>query len=731
MQIDHDSHSGGATHGEPVNHGSVHESHDVAASAADHGDHATHDAGTHEGHSVAMFRDRFWVSVLLTIPVLVWSDMIQEWLGYTAPRFPGSTWVAAVFGTAVFLYGGAPFLRGGMREIRERRPGMMLLITLAIVVAFASSLASSLGWFSLEFWWELALLVDVMLLGHWQEMKAIGQASSALDALAALLPDDAEVLRGGDTERVAVGELRVGDRVLVRPGSRVPADGTIEDGAAEFDESMITGESRPIPRAVGDRVVGGSVATDSAVRVRVTAVGEATALAGIRRLVADAQASRSNAQALADRAAAALFYVAVGAGALTFATWMALGEPQTAVERTVTVLVIACPHALGLAIPLVIAISTAMSARSGILVKDRLALERMREVDTVLFDKTGTLTEGAPAVTGVAATDGDDSHVLRLAAAAERDSEHPLARAIVAAGEALGPLPVASGFRSMAGRGIEAEVDGASIAIGGPSFLREAGVSLPASLEAAADRWRRRGATVLTVISDDRAIGVLSLEDAIRPEAREAVTLLHTEGVRVAMITGDAREVAEAVAADLGIDDVRAEVLPADKDAAVAALGAQGGRVAMVGDGVNDAPALARADVGIAIGAGTDVAIESAGVVLASDDPRGVVSVRRLSRASYRKMVQNLAWATGYNVVAIPLAAGALQWAGVVLPPAVGAVMMSISTIVVALNAQLLRRVDLRPWIVDPARASGRHVAPTEPPERQPQAHEGVHGAHH
>ena len=730
MRMDHGTHSGDATHGDHASQVSVHESHDVTGSAAHDGDHATHDAGAHTGHSVAMFRDRFWVSVLLTIPVLVWSDMIQEWLGYQAPRFPGSTWVAAVFGTAVFLYGGTPFLRGGMREIRERRPGMMLLITLAIVVAFASSLASSLGWFSLEFWWELALLVDVMLLGHWQEMKAIGQASSALDALAALLPDDAEVLRGGGTERVAVGDLRVGDLVLVRPGSRVPADGTVEDGASAFDESMITGESRPVSKAVGDRVVGGSVAADSAVRVRVTAVGEATALAGIRRLVADAQASHSNAQALADRAAAALFYVAVGAGVLTFGVWMALGEPQTAVERTVTVLVIACPHALGLAIPLVIAISTAMSARSGILVKDRLALERMREVETVLFDKTGTLTEGKPAVTGVVAADGDDSHVLRLAAAAERDSEHPLARAIVGAGEALGPLPAATGFRSIAGRGIEAEVDGASIAVGGPSLLREAGVSLNPSLEAAAERWRLRGATVLTVISDGRALGVLSLEDATRPEAREAVALLHAEGVRVAMITGDAREVAEAVAADLGIDDVRAEVLPADKDAAVATLNAQGGRVAMVGDGVNDAPALARADVGIAIGAGTDVAIESAGVVLASDDPRGVVSVRTLSRASYRKMVQNLAWATGYNVVAIPLAAGALQWAGVVLPPAVGAVMMSVSTIVVALNAQLLRRVDLRPWTVGADRGSRRDVAPPEAPDGHPETHGAVHTAH-
>jgi Cu2+-exporting ATPase len=536
-----------------------------------------------------------------------------------------------------------------------------------------------------------------MLLGHWLEMRALGQAASALDDLASLLPDDAELVADGATRRVATHELSVGDVVLVRPGGRVPADGVVVDGSAELDESMITGESRPVARAPGDRVVAGTVATDSAIRVRVDAVGEQTALAGIRRLVEQAQASRSRAQALADRAAALLFWFAVGAGMVTFAVWLLLGEPDSAVERTVTVLVIACPHALGLAIPLVIAISTALSARSGILVTDRLALERMRTVDAVLFDKTGTLTKGEPVVTGMAAADGDADGLLRLAGAAETDSEHPLARAIVAAARERSDLPPAGDFRSMTGRGVTAKVDGATVAVGGPAMLRELGLSQPAQLADQVGGWRRRGAAVLYVVRDHQVLGALALEDAVRPESRQAVQELHRLGRRVAMLTGDARGVAEAVAAELGVDEVFAEVLPQDKAERVAELQRRGLRVAMVGDGVNDAPALARADVGIAIGAGTDVAIETAGVVLASDDPRGVLGVIKLSQASYRKMVQNLAWATGYNLLAVPLAAGVLAWAGVTLAPAVGAVLMSLSTIVVALNAQLLRRLDLRP----------------------------------
>jgi len=685
----HDPHTGHAT-AEPRRGGHDQHGHDQHAGHADH---------------AAQFRDRFWLSLALTVPVIVYSEMVQEWLGFTPPQFPGSAWVAPVLGTLVFLYGGWPFLQGGLSEARARQPGMMLLISLAITVAFVASAATALGLFDLDFWWELALLIVIMLLGHWLEMRALGQASSALDALAALLPDEAERLGDGGTRTVAIAELEVGDVVLVRAGGRVPADGVVIDGQADVDQSMITGESRPVAKRPGDRVVAGTVATDSAIRARVEAVGEQTALAGIRRLVEQAQASRSRAQALADRAAALLFWFASGAGLVTFAVWLALGEPDQAIERTVTVLVIACPHALGLAIPLVIAIATALSARSGILVTDRLALERMRTVDAVLFDKTGTLTKGEPQVTGVAAVDGDEDRLLRLAAGVEADSEHPLARAIVAAAGARGHPAAASDFRSMPGRGVTARVDGATVAVGGPTLLRELGAGEPDALADQVAAWRRRGAAVLYVIRDDKVVGAVALEDAVRPESKQAVEELHRLGKRVVMITGDARQVADAVAGTLAVDEVFAEVLPEDKDAAVADLQRRGLRVAMVGDGVNDAPALARADVGIAIGAGTDVAIESAGVVLASDDPRGVIGVIRLSQASYRKMLQNLAWATGYNLLAVPIAAGVLAWAGVTLAPAVGAILMSASTIVVALNAQLLRRLDLRPSEPEPGRA--------------------------
>jgi Cu2+-exporting ATPase len=644
-----------------------------------------------------MFRDRFWLSLLLTVPILVWSETVQGWFNYSAPTFPLADRIPAIFGTVVFLYGGLPFLKGGVREIRDRQPGMMLLISLAIVVAYVSSVASETGALDLEFWWELALLIDVMLLGHWQEMRALGQASGALEALAALLPDQAEVVEGNSMRTVAVNELGVGDLVLVRSGGRVPADGTVAQGSAEVDESMITGESRPITKHPGDKVVAGTVATDNSIRVSITAVGEGTALAGIQRLVADAQASRSRAQALADRAAAALFYVAVAAGILTFIVWALLGDMNAAVERSVTVLVISCPHALGLAIPLVIAISTSIAARSGILVKDRLALERMRTVDTVLFDKTGTLTLGEPAVSDVVGISMSGDEVLGLAGAVEADSEHPLARAIVRASAGAGDQVAASDFRSITGRGVSANVDGSTVEVGGPALLRERQLDEPSEIRQELDGWRARGATVLVVIRDGVVMGAIALEDEVRKDSVEAIQALHDEGVRAVMITGDARQVAEAVAGAVGVDDVLAEVLPEDKDAAVAELRERGLRVAMVGDGVNDAPAIARADVGIAIGAGTDVAVETAGIVLASDDPRGVVAVRRLSVASYRKMSQNLLWALGYNIVAIPLAAGAFAWAGIVFAPAVGAIAMSVSTIVVALNAQLLRRVDLGP----------------------------------
>ncbi|HEY5652674.1 MAG TPA: heavy metal translocating P-type ATPase, partial [Acidimicrobiia bacterium] len=541
---------------------------------------------------------------------------------------------------------------------------------------------------------ELAALITIMLLGHWMEMRAIGQARGALAALAELLPDEAERVVDGGTETVTIGELKVGDVVLVRPGGRVPADGVISDGTAEIDESMVTGESRPVSKTEGDEVVAGTVATDSAIRIEIRAVGDDTALAGIHRLVAEAQKSRSRAQVLADRAAAFLFYVAVASAVITVIAWVAVGKVDEAVVRSVAVLVIACPHALGLAIPLVTSISTSLAARNGILVKDRLALERMRTVDVVLFDKTGTLTKGRHTVTGVISVDGDEDRIVRTAAAVESDSEHPLARAIVRAGSELGDVPSASSFTAMSGRGVEADVDGTRVAVGGPALISERGLST-SRLDKATEDWVTRGAAVLYVVADGEVIGGLALEDEVREESRQAVDSLHQLGVRVAMITGDARQVADAVGADLGIDEVLAEVLPEDKHSKVEELQRRGNRVAMVGDGVNDAPALAQADVGIAIGAGTDVAIESAGIVLASDDPRGVVGIRRLSQAGYRKMLQNLGWAAGYNVVAIPLAAGAMAWAGFVLPPAAAAALMSASTVIVAANAQLLRRVDL------------------------------------
>lgn len=668
----------------------------------------------HAGHGPhgEVFRRRFWVSLVLAVPIVVFSAMFADLLGYTLPDAAWVGWVSPALGTVVFVYGGSPFLVGGWHELRDRRPGMMLLIAMAVSVAFAASWVTTLGLggFDLDFWWELALLIVIMLLGHWLEMRALGSASRALDALAAMLPDTAEKVTTDGVVPVPLGDLAVGDVALVRAGARVPADGRVVDGRAEVDESMITGESRAVPRAVGDTVVAGTIATDSALRVRITAVGEDTALAGIQRMVADAQASSSRAQALADRAAAFLFYFATVAGVLTFAVWTLLGNVDEAVVRTVTVLVIACPHALGLAIPLVIAISTERAARAGVLVKDRLSLERMRGVDVVLFDKTGTLTQGRHVVTDVVATAGiTEDDLLALAAAVESDSEHPVARAVVAAAGGRATLP-ARDFRSLPGRGVRAVVDGATVFVGGPAVLADLRARVPADVEAATGRWVARGASVLHVVRDGAVLGAVALEDAVREESRQAIDALHARGVKVAMITGDALQVADAVAADLGIDEVFANVLPEHKDAKVAELQARGHRVAMVGDGVNDAPALARADVGIAIGAGTDVAVESAGVVLAADDPRAVLSVIALSQASFRKMWQNLVWATGYNIVAVPLAAGVLAFAGVVLPPAVAAVLMSVSTIVVALNAQLLRRLDL-----DPAK-----VAAGSRPDRRP-----------
>lgn len=669
-----------------------------------HGAHAGHGAGHggHAGHAghgdhVAQFRRLFWIMLVLAIPVVAFSAMFSMIIGYELPMDGVAPWISPVLGTIIYVWGGRPFLTGAVDELRARRPGMMLLIALAITTAFIASSGASLGLLphELDFWWELALLVVIMLLGHWIEMRSLAQTTSALDSLAALLPDEAERVTDSGVEKVAPADLQIGDVVIVRPGARVPADGRIVEGGAEFDESMITGESRTVRRETGDSVVAGTVATDSGVRLSITAVGDDTALAGIRRLVADAQGSSSRAQRIADVAAAWLFWFALGAAVITAVVWMLVGAPDLAVVRAVTVLVIACPHALGLAIPLVVSIATERAARGGVLVKDRLALEQMRTIGAVLFDKTGTLTKGAPTVTDIEPTGGHDAdEVLQLAASAEQDSEHPLATAIVRAAAEKGlALARATDFTSSPATGVTATVDGRAVSVGGPRMLEQHG----ARELAVADGWRERGAIILHVLADGEVIGALALADEVRAESREAVDALHALGVTVVMITGDAEAVAHAVAADLGIDRVFAGVRPEDKAAKVQQLQSEGLSVAMVGDGVNDAPALAAADVGIAIGAGTDVAIGSAGVILASDDPRSVLSVIELSRASYRKMTQNLWWAAGYNLISVPLAAGILAPIGFVLPMSVGAVLMSLSTIVVALNAQLLRRLDLRP----------------------------------
>jgi len=646
-----------------------------------------------------MFRDKFWLSLALTVPVVFWSTDVQHWLGYTAPSFPGSKFIPAILGTAIFVYGGLVFIRGAWGELADHKPGMMTLISLAIVVAFGTSLAATFGLFEIDVWWELASLITIMVLGHWLEMRAISQARGALDALAALLPDTAERVTGDEIQTVPLSAVHVGDIILVRPGARVAADGVVVEGAADVDESMITGESRMISKGPGGKVIAGTVASGGSLRVRIAAVGEQTALSGIMRLVAAAQASGSRAQALADRAAAILFYIAVGAGAITFAYWWFSGDREHALIRTATVLIIACPHALGLAIPLVIAISTSIGAQNGLLVKDRLALERARNLDTVIFDKTGTLTRGIPVLSGVAtAPGGSESDLLADAAAVEANSEHPLAKAIVAEAKRRNlPTLQATHFESLPGRGAQARVKSKRVMVGGPRLLTEGRVIVPPEVEKQMTQWASEGMTVLSVVVEGILLGAFAAEDEIRPESKEAVEQLHRLGIRVAMISGDSKTVADSVAKRIGIDDVAAEVLPADKASAVKRFQVGGKRVAMVGDGVNDAPALATADVGIAIGAGTDVAIESAGIVLVRSDPRDVVGAIELSRAAYRKMIQNLAWATAYNLVAIPVAAGLFVRWGFDVPMSVGAVAMSLSTIIVAANAQLLRRVKLRP----------------------------------
>ena len=702
----HDDHAG---HASPNAH-AEHDSHAEHEGQGAHDGHAGHEGhGGHAGHT-EKFRRLFFVMLAFAVPTIALSPMFAMIIGYSLPASPLFAWIPAVLGTVMYAWGGAPFLTGAVDEIKARKPGMMLLIGLAITVAFIASWGATLGVLShqLEFWWELALLIVIMLLGHWIEMRSLAQTTSALDSLAALLPDEAERVDGDTITTVSPSDLTAGDIVIVRPGARVPADGDIVQGSAAMDESMITGESLAVRREVGDRVVAGTVATDSGVRVAITAVGDDTALAGIRRLVADAQASSSKAQRLADRAAGWLFWFALAAAVATAVVWSMIGSPEDAIVRTVTVLVIACPHALGLAIPLVVSIATEKAARSGVLVKDRLALESMRTIDTVVFDKTGTLTKGEPAVTAALTTGTmTEERLLMLAAGAEKDSEHPLARAIVrAAADRDLTVAASTDFSSSPAVGVRAIIDDSVVQVGGPYLLQQENLEPLAET----DPWSIDGAIVLHVIVDGQVAGALRLADEIRPESHDAVRALHDRGITVVMITGDAQAVADSVAAELGIDRVFAGVRPEDKAAKIQALQREGHRVAMVGDGVNDAPALAQADVGLAVGTGTDVAIGSAGVILASDDPRAVLSVIELSRASYRKMKQNLWWAAGYNLLSVPLAAGVLSPWGIDMPTWLGAILMSLSTIVVAANAQLLRRVDL-----NPARLAGSSVEVPEP----------------
>ena len=661
----------------------------------DHSTHEQHDHDKHAGHNPDMFKKKFWLSLLLTIPAVLYSQTMMELLHYTMPTFPGSKWLPALFGIIIFFYGGIVFLKSAKAELVARQPGMMTLISLAISVAFIYSLAVTLGLDGMDFWWELATLVTIMLLGHWLEMASVMNAQGALKELAKLLPDEAELVTKSGTKTVTIASLKVGDVVLVRPGTAIPTDGEVIKGKSDVNESMLTGESKSVDKDVKSLVIGGTINGSGALTVKVTKVGDDTALAGIMKLVAEAQSSKSKTQIIADRAAYYLTFVAIGAAILTAIGWSVFSDQSLSfiLERVVTVLVIACPHALGLAVPLVTAISTSLAAKNGLLVRERMALESARNLDVILFDKTGTLTKGEQGVIEVV-TDGiKSSELLALAGAVELESEHPIAKAIVRfAKEKKLSISTAKNFSAMSGRGAKATVNGKTIYVGGPRLIEELSAKQSSEIKKAYESASSEGKTVVYVVSDKKVLGAIMLADVIRPESKEAVRLLQESGKRVAMLTGDAKGVAAWVAKELGIKEFFAEVLPEHKADVVKKLQADGSKVAMVGDGVNDAPALTQANVGIAIGAGTDVAIESAGIVLASSDPRGVAKIVILSKATYRKMVQNLFWGAGYNVVAIPLATGVT---GFILSPALGAVFMSLSTIIVAVNAQFLRKLRL------------------------------------
>ena len=712
---EHSEHTESGSHGAQMDHEgplmeAEHGEHKIHTATAAHGEHNGHSAsGAQEDHAAHvdhtghedMFRKRFWVSLVLSIPVLLYSPMVQSWFGFTMPAFPGSQLIVPVLSIFIFFYGGSPFLKMAVPEVKTRKPGMMTLISLAISVAFIYSLGAMFLPTEASFFWELVTLIDIMLLGHWLEMRSIRQASGALNELAKLMPDTAErIQEDGSTQEIPASELKGNDLVLIRPGASIPADGIIVEGESDVNESMITGESVPVKKVTEAKVIAGTINGSGSLRVRVTATGDDTALAGIMRLVEQAQMSKSRTQLLADKAAGWLFYIAVGAASLTAIVWTAaIGFDSEVIARVATVLVIACPHALGLAIPLVVSITTSMGAKNGILVRDRIAMEKARDIDVVIFDKTGTLTKGEFGVVGIQTINSwEDAKALALAAAIEGDSEHMIAQGIRDSAEEEGlELPAVSEFEAIKGRGVQAVSDGHKVYMGGPRLLEMLNLEIPASISDFTAQSNEKGQSVVYLIQDDQLVTVFALADVIRPESRQAIKDLHEMGVEIAMLTGDSRAVAKAVAEELDINTYFAEVLPEHKDQKVTQLQEEGKLVAMVGDGVNDAPALTRADIGIAIGSGTDVAIESAGIILVRSDPTDIVTIIRLSRASYRKMKQNLIWATGYNVIAIPLAAGILAPIGFLLSPAIGALFMSLSTVIVAINAQLLRGYKLKP----------------------------------
>ncbi|MDX1665644.1 MAG: copper-translocating P-type ATPase [Saprospiraceae bacterium] len=652
--------------------------------------HDKHDHGEHHRKMIRDFRKRFWVTLALTIPILLLSPLIQSWLGVDW-RFNYDRYLAFGLSSVVFFYGGWPFLKGLIDELSDRSPGMMTLIGVAIIVAYGYSSAVVFGLEGKTFFWELSTLILVMLLGHWIEMKSVLGASRALEKLIELMPDDAHLIEEGETRTVEVSELKTGDLILIKPGEKVPVDGEVEEGEGEMNESMLTGESKPVPKEPGDEVIGGAVNGNSSLKVRVKKTGEDSYLSKVVAMVKDAQSRKSKTQRLADRAAFWLTVVALSVGTLTLLAWLLLGDRPFvfALERMVTVMVITCPHALGLAIPLVAAISTSISARNGLLIRNRTAFENSRRIDTLVFDKTGTLTTGEFGVNSFASVTEvvEDDEVLRLAAALESESEHPLARGIMGKIEEMDlEVPEAKDFEAITGKGVRARVADSEIMVVSPAYLEENGIDKPS--EAPADTAE----TVVFVLREKEVIGYVALSDQIREESQEAIDTLKENDIRTVMLTGDNESVARKVAEQLGIDSYFAEVLPDQKLEKIKELQEEGAFVAMTGDGVNDAPALAQADVGIAVGSGTDVAAETADIILVESDPKDIAQLILFGKATYRKMVQNLFWATAYNVVAIPLAAGVLYQQGIMISPAFGAALMSLSTVVVAINAQLLKR---------------------------------------